>query len=88
MSKKLEKAWREFEGKVIPATADEAQRRDMRGAFFAGASVAFFAVMEAGDPSTEEPTEEELQALTDLHEELKAEAKRNVRLYAGRMGRH
>lgn len=44
----LATAWSSFSAKVIPAEASELQRREMRRAFYAGASAALGAMVNIG----------------------------------------
>lgn len=59
--------WREFEQKVIPPGAGEIQRREMRNAFFAGFASAISVVAEI---AVNQGTDEAVEALSQLHQEL------------------
>ncbi len=61
--------WDQFARGVLPRDAPEAQRREMRRAFYAGAQAILFRVIEAFAPETE-PTAEDLQVMRDVHDEL------------------
>lgn len=66
--------WDEFSGKVLPKPCSEIQKREMRRAFYAGAQSILFRVIQSFAPETE-PTEEDLQIMEDLHDELQNFAK-------------
>jgi hypothetical protein len=42
-------AWKNFQGNVIPADAPPVQAREMRRAYYAGASVAISAIVNIGE---------------------------------------
>jgi hypothetical protein len=61
--------WAKFEAACFPGGVGEVQRREMRRAFYAGAQSILFRVIESFAPESE-PTAEDLQIMTDLHQEL------------------
>lgn len=61
--------WNEFARKVIPKDASPVQRQEMRRAFYAGAQSILFRVISAFAPETE-PTEADLQIMSDVNQEL------------------
>lgn len=61
----------EFDRIVIPSTASETQRREMRKAFYAGAHALFHMMVAMLDPGTE-PTEDDLRAMDRIATELQA----------------
>lgn len=61
--------WDQFARAVLPKDAPPDQRREMRRAFYAGAQGILFKVIAAFAPETE-PTEADLQVMTDLEREL------------------
>ena len=69
----IENQWRAFWKMVAPADADapEVQRVEMRRAFFAGVAC-IFKVANDMDERTEEPTEEDLQLMKEISDELAA----------------
>lgn len=66
--------WDQFARGVLAPDAPAIQRKEMRRAFYAGAQSILFRVIEAFAPESE-PTEADLQVMTDLHEELQDFAK-------------
>lgn len=66
--------WDQFSRSVLPPDAPQDQRREMRRAFYAGAQGVLFRVIEKFAPESE-PTEEDLQIMQDVHEELQEFAK-------------
>ena len=61
--------WDQFARVVLPADVSPTQRQEMRRAFYAGGQAIMFRVIESLAPD-DEPTEEDLQVMTDLHDEL------------------
>lgn len=68
----MKEVWNEFAQKCVPRNASGEQRKQLRKAFYAGAHQIFFRVMDGFAPESE-PTEEDLQMVTDLYNELRAE---------------
>jgi len=68
MSKRLGEEFELF-ARCIPSNAVEAQKWDMQVAFYAGASSLLTLIMEGLTPD-EEPTNEDLHMMTNLHTEL------------------
>lgn len=68
----MKEVWNEFAQKCVPRNATGEQRKQLRKAFYAGAHQIFFRVM-AGFAPESEPTPEDLQMVTDLYNELRAE---------------
>ncbi len=66
--------WNEFARQVLPPNCSSIQRQEMRCAFYAGAESILFRVISAFAPETE-PTEEDLQIVEDVHQELRDFAK-------------
>lgn len=61
--------WDEFARNVLPPNVGAAQRRDMRGVFYAGAN-ALLELMETHMSKNAEPTPDDLQKMRDISEEL------------------
>jgi hypothetical protein len=61
--------WNSFARQVLPADVSEVQRTEMRRAFYAGAQALFHGVLIALSPDAE-PTEADLQFMSDLESEL------------------
>jgi hypothetical protein len=61
--------WAKFAVAVLPQDASVIQRREMKRAFYAGAQAIMFKVIAALAPE-EEPTEADLQMMSDLEQEL------------------
>jgi hypothetical protein len=68
--KRIERAWQGFEKMVLPPTAGEIQRTEMRKAFFAGASV-LFTIMTHGVSDDPEPTADDLVMMAQLDTEIR-----------------
>lgn len=68
----LETEWQKFEALVIPATAPEVQRTEMRKSFYAGATVIMSVLMALGDSGISEEAGE--LVLQRLGEEIQAYA--------------
>lgn len=69
MTKLLDKQWRSFAERVMPAGAPLIQHQECRRAFYAGAQAFFGIVMteaEAGD----EPTDADMDMIQSLDDEL------------------
>ena len=69
--RRLEEEWDKLRALAIPADAPTVQLIEMRRAFFAGAEAFFRIQQRAYDGSTPEPTEADLQVLTDLDNEIR-----------------
>lgn len=65
------KCWNEFARKVVPANAPELQVKEMRMAFFAGATALFYELMTTLDPD-EEPTNADMRRLAEINREIDA----------------
>jgi len=63
--------WDSFARAVLPADCSDGQRREMRRAFYAGGQAIMFKVIAALAPE-HDPMPEDLQMMTDLHNELEA----------------
>ena len=70
----IQQAWDQFAGAVIPDEAPETQRKEMRGAFFAGVCCLMTLLLnqldDTGDPN--EVTEADLKVMDDVRAELVA----------------
>lgn len=66
--------WDQFARSVLPANCGPVQKKEMRRAFYAGAQSILFRVLESFAPEGE-PTEEDLQIMQGVHEELQEFAK-------------
>jgi hypothetical protein len=66
--------WNEF-SKLIPKNAPEVQRKEMKRAFYFGAQSILFKVIAVLAPESE-PTQEDIQIMVDLDQELQEFAKR------------
>lgn len=67
----LAQVWASYEQKVMPASACEEQRRDMRDCFYTGASTVVDIMRMHMSPSGEITTEDEA-LMESLHAELEA----------------
>ncbi len=65
----IENAWQSYCSMVMPADAGEIQIKETRQAFFAGVAILFQTMMVSLDPG-EEPTDRDMQRLSDLQDEL------------------
>jgi hypothetical protein len=77
----IEAGWRSMEVLVLPPTAPQVQRVEMRKAFFAGAQHLFASIMGVLDDDAE-PTPDDLRRMELIHVELKAfeeELRREIR---------
>lgn len=66
--------WSEFSIVLKLKDFPEDQRREMRRAFYAGAQAILFKIIQVLAPEAE-PTEDDLQMMSDLHQELQDFAK-------------
>lgn len=66
--------WDQFSRSVLPAGCSVTQRQEMRRTFYAGAQAILFRVIAAFAPETE-PTEEDMQVMEDVNQELQDFAK-------------
>lgn len=67
--------WRDFESRIVPADAPDVQRREMRRAFYAGASAALGAMVNIGVGSPlnrQERIENVLAELDDFGRQVRA----------------
>lgn len=71
MKKHLQENWKFFERHVIPASASEEQRHDMRDCYYSGAYV-LFKVLTAGVSDAPEETPEDMALMKGLSDELDA----------------
>ena len=62
--------WDSFARGVLPAGVSPVQKQEMRRAFYAGAQAILFKVIQSFAPETE-PTDADLQIMTDLDQELR-----------------
>lgn len=67
--KYIEKGWDSYRKLLVEAGAGEIQIKETRQAFFAGAAVLFESIMRGLDPGDEE-TENDMQRMTDIANEL------------------
>lgn len=67
-NKYVEKGWQGY-AKLLPPDASDIQIRETRQAFYAGAAILFEAMMRMLDTG-EEPTEQDMQRMTDIQREL------------------
>lgn len=70
MKRRLEEQWLKLRELAIPPDAPARQLIEMRRAFYAGAAAFFDIQLNAYDGSTPEPTDEDLQVITDLNDEM------------------
>ena len=69
----IEAGWVVYERYAVPATAGEVQREETKLAFMAGAQHLFSSMISIMDPTKDaEPTEADLNRMTQIHEELEA----------------
>lgn len=61
--------WDQFARSVLPAGVSAVQKQEMRRAFYAGAEGIFHKILMALAPESE-PTEEDLQMMTGIENEL------------------
>lgn len=66
--------WDSFARQIIPPGAPAVQRQEMRRAFYAGAQAILYGILTNLAPE-HDPTPEDLQALENVAEELRAFAK-------------
>lgn len=62
--------WQSFRRSVIPASAPPVQIRESKRAFYAGAASLFSAIIAILDPSSNEPTEQDLRVMDSINQEL------------------
>ena len=74
----VEREWKDWEAAVMPSNAGPNQRREMRRAFYAGASMLFFALKRIMD-ADREPTDADLKKMNDIYLELEAFKNKVVR---------
>jgi len=67
--KRVEAEWELFTKIVLPKNCGEVQRRDMRRAFYTGASAFMSIVMDFLDPGTE-ATDADVQRMDEIYREL------------------
>lgn len=65
----IENGWQSYRKHVLPQAAPPIQIKETRRAFFGGAAILFETIMLALD-SGEEPTDADMQRLTDLQAEI------------------
>lgn len=68
--KLIEAGWVSLEAMSIPKSAGEAQRTEMRNAFFAGAQHLFHSIMSILEPGVE-PTEKDIRRMECIDAELR-----------------
>lgn len=66
--KLISEGWEVF-SKIIPKNAPEIQRKEMKAAFYSGAAITYEKLI-AGLTSGDEPENENMQLLLDLHIEI------------------
>lgn len=69
-NKTLEDQWRSFSELVIPPGASLMQHRDMRRCFYGGAKAMFDLFYQIAQPGQEDPTPEEMAAVSRVEVEL------------------
>lgn len=62
--------WEDFEKRIIPKTAGPIQRQEMKRAFYGGAGT-MFGLLSTGFDKDEDPTEIDLDYMTNIHNELR-----------------
>lgn len=65
----IEKGWNSYRA-LLPKEAGEVQIRETRQAFYGGAAILFESIMMMLDPGAE-PTEADMQRMTDIQNELR-----------------
>lgn len=70
----IEAGWQSYLKRVVPKDAGHVQVNETRQAFWAGATVLFYAIMQTLDPG-DEPTEDDLQRMVNIAAEIDAFAK-------------
>ena len=68
--KRIEQLWESYCAEVVPLGARAVQITECRRAFYAGGLALFSSIMAMLDPGTE-PTEADLNKLTEIENELK-----------------
>lgn len=68
-SKYIEQGWQSYRKLLVDSGAGEVQIKETRQAFFAGAAVLFHSIMQGLDPGEEE-TDNDMQRMTDIANEL------------------
>jgi hypothetical protein len=76
MKKRLAEVWDRYRETVMSADASAVQVIETRRGFYAGAEAMLQIQNAAYDGSTPDPTDDDLQVITDLHNELQEFAKR------------
>lgn len=66
----IEAGWLSFKTTCMPLAAGEDQIKDMRTSFFAGAHHLFNSIMVSLDEEDSEPTEGDLEKISQVHKEL------------------
>lgn len=66
----MEVGWLVFDS-TLPLSMSEARRRELRKAFYLGAQHVFASITDVLDPG-KEPTERDIQRMTNITEELEA----------------
>lgn len=66
----IAKGWQEYKEFVIPADAHETQLIECKRAFYAGARSCLSDVLALAGASAGEPTEQDIELMADLEEEL------------------
>lgn len=66
--KYIEKGWEGYR-KLLPPDASPIQIKETRQAFYGGAAILFEAIMRMLDPG-EDPTEQDMQRMSDIQAEL------------------
>lgn len=65
----IERQWRSFLERVLPAQAGEVQRREMKRAFYAGAQALYGTLMGGLTPG-DDVHEPDLQMMANIHDDL------------------
>lgn len=66
---RIERAWSHYRKTLLPADASEVQVAETRKAFFSGAAVLFFSLLEALSDGADD-TPEDLALMSEINEEL------------------
>jgi hypothetical protein len=70
MKYRIREIWNDYRARVMPANAGPIQVQESRRAFYAGAQ-AFFGIQLHGlDKEDQEPTEDDMKMMDELHAEL------------------
>jgi hypothetical protein len=68
----IEAEWQSYDLAVVPHNAGSVQHEECRRAFYAGAVACLSTIVDMLDSRSKEPTEQDLQKMQVLHDELTA----------------